>query len=66
MKIPNKIRFNNRIYIFIKEYERFVLYKDEETGSKQCFSKQELGLVPKLKEEEKWGARLKGITGLRV
>jgi hypothetical protein len=47
MKIPNRIRVNDRKYIFIKEYERYILYQDKETGFKECFNRQELGLIKK-------------------
>lgn len=44
MKIPQTITKNNHKYIFIKEYENFILYRDIETGVNKCFSKHELGL----------------------
>lgn len=45
MKIPKIITKNNREYIAIKEYERFVLYREKETGYKECFNKQDIGLL---------------------
>lgn len=45
MKIPKTIKKNNRKYIFVKEYENFVLYEEIWTGVKECFHKHELGLI---------------------
>ena len=42
----------NRKYLFVKEYENFVLYEEMWTGIKECFHKHELGLI-----EEKVKAR---------
>ena len=55
MKIPKIIRKNNHEYILVKEYKNFIMYEDMITHSKECFNRQELGLVkeqikaPKLK-----------------
>ena len=46
---------NNHEYILVKEYKNFIMYEDMITHSKECFNRQELGLVkeqikaPKLK-----------------
>lgn len=50
MKIPKIVRKNGRKYKLLKIYETYVLYEDIETKVKECFNKQELGLV---KEKEK-------------
>ena len=50
MRIPKVIGKNNRQYIYVKEYPNFIQYKDMLTGTKECFKRQELGLV---KEQEK-------------
>ena len=47
MKIPKIISKNGNQYIFEKEYPNFILYKDMLTGVKECFNKQELGLLKK-------------------
>lgn len=55
MKIPKIISKNNHEYIFVKEYENFIMYEDMLTHIKECFNRQELGLIkeqieaPKLK-----------------
>lgn len=45
MTIPKIISKNNHEYIFEKEYKNFIMYKDMITGVKECFTRQELGLV---------------------
>lgn len=47
MRIPKIIGENNRQYIFVKEYDDFILYEDMLTRIKECFNKQELGLIEK-------------------
>ena len=47
MKIPKIISKNGNQYIFEKEYPNFILYKDMLTGVKECYNKQELGLLKK-------------------
>lgn len=64
MKIPRKIRKNNREYIFEKIYPNFIMYKDKITGVKTNFTRQELGLIKEIKVTQ--GGRIKGITGLKV
>ena len=54
MRIPKVIRNNNHEYIFVKEYENFILYKDMLTGVKECFSRHELGLIEN-QEKIKYG-----------
>lgn len=61
MTIPNTIRVRNRKYIFVKEYENYIRYKEAEVGYMICFDKQDLGLVT---EEIKPNAHLSRI-GLR-
>lgn len=51
MRIQKVISKNNHEYIFVKEYDKFILYKDMITKVKECFSKQELGLI---KNEKKY------------
>lgn len=51
MRILKVISKNNHEYIFVKEYDKFILYKDMITKVKECFSKQELGLI---KNEKKY------------
>ena len=50
MKIPKILRKNSRKYKLLKIYKNYVLYEEEWTGYKECFSKHELGLI---KEQEK-------------
>lgn len=45
MTIPKIISKNNHEYIFEKEYSNFIMYRDMITGTKECFNRQELGLV---------------------
>lgn len=45
MKIPKIISKDNQEYIFVKEYKNYILYENMLTKTKQCFHKQELGLV---------------------
>ena len=45
MRIPQIISKNNHEYIFVKEYPNFVMYEDMITHCKECFSRQELGLI---------------------
>ena len=45
MKIPKIISKNNHEYILVKEYKNFIMYEDMITHSKECFNRQELGLV---------------------
>ena len=49
MTIPKIISKNGHEYILVKEYKNFILYKDMLTESKECFSRQELGLIEKQK-----------------
>lgn len=55
MKIPKIIKKGDSEYIFVKEYKNFIMYEDMITHTKECFNRQELGLVkeqieaPKLK-----------------
>ncbi len=48
MTIPNTIRVRNRKYIFVKEYENYIRYKEAEAGYMVCFTKHELGLVKEI------------------
>lgn len=48
MKIPKIISKNNHEYILIKEYKNFIMYKDMLTGVRECFNRQELGLVTEM------------------
>lgn len=46
MKIPKTISKNNREYIFEKQMNKNVfLYKEKKCGYKECFNRQELGLI---------------------
>lgn len=59
MKIQKVISIDGREYIYIKEYNNFILYKDMITGCRTSFHKQELGLIEeteKIKEASKGGA----------
>ena len=49
-KILKVISKNNKEYIFVKEYPNYIMYKDLLTGVKECFSRQELGLIKKRKK----------------
>lgn len=48
MTIPKIISKNNHEYILEKEYQNFIMYKDMITGVKECFNRQELGLVKEI------------------
>ena len=48
MKIPRIISKNNHEYILVKEYKNFIMYEDMITHTKECFNKQELGLVKEM------------------
>lgn len=48
MKIPKIISKNNHEYILVKEYKNFIMYEDMMTHSKECFNRQELGLVKEM------------------
>lgn len=45
MKIPKIITKNGNQYIFVKAYPNFIMYKDMLTGTRECFNRQELGLI---------------------
>ncbi len=45
MKIPKIFSKDNHEYILIKEYKNFIMYEDMITHCKECFSRQELGLI---------------------
>lgn len=59
MKIPKIISKDNHEYIFVKEYKNFIMYEDMLTGAKECFKRQELGLV---KEQAEPARRLKYLV----
>ena len=48
MKIPKIISKNRHEYILEKEYKNFIMYRDMMTGVKECFNRQELGLVKEM------------------
>lgn len=48
MKIPKTIRKNNHKYIFVKIYKNFIMYEDKITHTKECFNRQELGLIKEM------------------
>lgn len=50
MNLQKIISKNGSQYIFVKEYENYIMYKNMLTGAKECFNKQELGLIEKQKE----------------
>lgn len=56
MTIPKIISKDNHEYILEKEYKSFIMYKDMVTGVKECFNRQELGLV---KEQVEGSKKLK-------
>lgn len=64
MKIPKIISKNNHEYILEKEYPNFIMYKDMITGTRECFKRQELGLIKSIEVTQE--GRLKGISGLKV
>ena len=45
MRIPKIISNNNKEYILVKVYPNYILYKDMITGVRECFTRQELGLI---------------------
>ena len=50
MEIPKIFNNNGRRYKLIKEYPNYVLYEEIKIKYKECFNKQDLGLI---KEKEK-------------
>ena len=48
MKIPKILKKNNSKYKLVKIYENYVLYEEVEVGYKECFNKQDLGLIKEL------------------
>lgn len=53
MRIPKIITSNGNQFILVKEYPNFVMYKDMITGVKECFNKQDLGLIERQKKPRK-------------
>ena len=53
MKIPKIISKCNHEYILVKEYKNFIMYEDMITHVKECFNRQELGLVKEQMERTK-------------
>ena len=53
MKIPKIISKDNHEYILVKEYKNFIMYEDMITHTKECFNRQELGLVKEQMERVK-------------
>ena len=47
-KIPKIISKKGHEYIFVKEYPNFIMYEDMVTKAKECFNRQELGLVKEI------------------
>lgn len=45
MEIPKIFNNNGRSYKFIKEYHNYVLYEEIKFKYKECFNKQDLGLI---------------------
>ena len=43
-KVPKRIKKGNRKFRLIKEYPNFLMYKNIDTGVKECFKRQELGM----------------------
>lgn len=57
MKIPGKIIKNNRTYIYQEQCnDNLFLYKEEKTGFRECFLKQDL--INLKNERVKIGARI--------
>lgn len=50
MEIPKIFNNNGRRYKLIKEYPNYVLYEEIKTKYKECFNKQDLGV---LEEQER-------------
>lgn len=50
MDIPKIFKNNSRKYKLIKEYPNYVLYEETIFKYKECFNKQDLGLI---EEKEK-------------
>ncbi len=59
--IPMILTYNNRTYELIKIYNDVVLYKDTETGARECFTKFQLGLVKEIVKPER-GANKGGTS----
>ncbi len=53
MKIPKIISKQGREYILIKQYERYALYKDMMTESRECFTYDELGVLKEVVKPSK-------------
>jgi hypothetical protein len=43
--IPKILKRENATYKFIKEYDNYVLYENTNINKKECFNKQDLGLI---------------------
>ena len=61
MKIPKIISRRNREYIFVKEYNDYIRYKDMITGAMVCFDKQELGLITEMVKPPRVDLNLIGL-----
>ena len=61
MKIPKIISKDNHEYIFVKEYKNFIMYEDMITHSKECFNRQELGLIKEQISTKGTAKKLGGI-----
>ena len=48
MKIPKVISKNNHEYTFVKEYPNYIMYEDMITHKKECFNRQDLGLIKEI------------------
>ena len=42
MKIPQKIKIRDKIYEFVQAYTNHILYKNFETGIKECMLRRDL------------------------
>ena len=43
-RIPKRIKKGNQKFIFVKEYPNYIMYENINTGAKECFNRQELGI----------------------
>jgi len=50
MDIPKIFKDKGKKYKFVKEYSNYVLYEEMKIKYKECFNKQDLGLI---EEKEK-------------
>lgn len=56
MKIPKRIRKNKQKYVFEKEYENFIMYRNIVTGVRECFTKLDIKSISKRRKQDQIGS----------